>query len=146
MTRSCISQPDVRHVVRDGWHDADQREEGGEWSVASQGSVIGADRSESIRQRTISSRLICGLHDHENALAESVAPAWARIGTEVAEAIYKQRAATAAFPNAGNRNRGLQQFRLRGMIKAKAVSLLHALGHNFQRTLALGNPTQPPMT
>jgi len=60
-----------------------------------------------------------------------------RMGTESAKEIYKQRAATAEFPNAGCRNRGLIQFVVRGLTKTKAVSLWHALAHNFQRTLSL---------
>jgi hypothetical protein len=61
----------------------------------------------------------------------------ARMETDEAKEIYKQRTATAEFPNAGCRNRGLNQFRVRGILKAKAVSLLQALAHNFQRTLNL---------
>ena len=60
-----------------------------------------------------------------------------RMGTESAKKIYKQRSATAEFPNAGCRNRGLMQFVVRGLTKTKAVSLWHALAHNFQRTLSL---------
>ena len=60
-----------------------------------------------------------------------------RMGTESAKEIYKQRAATAEFPNAGCRNRGLLQFLVRGRLKTKAVSLWQALAHNFQRTLSL---------
>ena len=60
-----------------------------------------------------------------------------RMGTESAKEIYKQRSATAEFPNAGCRNRGLMQFVVRGLTKTKAVSLWHALAHNFQRTLSL---------
>jgi len=60
-----------------------------------------------------------------------------RMGTESAKKIYKQRYATAEFPNAGCRNRGLMQFVVRGLTKTKAVSLWHALAHNFQRTLSL---------
>ncbi len=64
--------------------------------------------------------------------------AWRRrMGTESAKRIYKQRAATAEFPNAGCRNRGLLRFLVRGRPKAKAVSLWQALAHNFQRTLSL---------
>lgn len=70
----------------------------------------------------------------------------ARMGTESAQTIYQQRTATAEFPNAGCRNRGLHQFRVRGLLKAKAVSLLHALVHNFQRTLALAPETQSVVT
>ncbi len=60
-----------------------------------------------------------------------------RMGTQSAKEIYKQRSATAEFPNAGCRNRGLMQFVVRGLTKTKAVSLWHALAHNFQRTLSL---------
>lgn len=60
-----------------------------------------------------------------------------RMGTEAAQAIYRERAAAAEFPNAGCRNRGLGQFRVRGLLKAKAVCLWQALVHNFQRTLDL---------
>ena len=70
----------------------------------------------------------------------------ARMGTEAAQTIYRKRTATAEFPNAGCRNRGLHQFRVRGLLKAKAVSLLHALAHNFQRARALGRQAQPAMT
>ena len=64
--------------------------------------------------------------------------AWRRrMGTESAKEIYKQRAATAEFPNAGCRNRGLLRFLVRGQPKVKAVSLWQALAHNFQRTLSL---------
>jgi len=61
----------------------------------------------------------------------------ARMGTEAAKEIYKQRTGTAEFPNAGCRNRGLKQFNVRGLTKVKAVSLWQALAHNFQRTLDL---------
>ena len=55
--------------------------------------------------------------------------------TPEAKAIYAQRCSTAEFPNAGCRNRGLQQFPVRGLLKARAVTLLHALAHNFQMIL-----------
>lgn len=61
----------------------------------------------------------------------------ARMGTPEAQAIYKERAASAEFANAGCRNRGLQQFRVRGLSKVLAVTLMQALAHNFQRFLAL---------
>jgi transposase len=61
----------------------------------------------------------------------------ARMGTESAGEIYRQRAVTAEFPNATCRNRELRQFNVRGLIKAKAVTLWQALAHNFQRTLDL---------
>ena len=61
----------------------------------------------------------------------------ARMQTEQAKEIYRQRTATAEFPNAGCRNRGLQQFNVRGLTKVKAVTLLQALTHNIQRTFNL---------
>ncbi len=38
-----------------------------------------------------------------------------------AKAIYKNRAATAECVNAQSRNRGLQQFRVRGLAKVRRV-------------------------
>lgn len=61
----------------------------------------------------------------------------ARMGTESAQEIDRQRAVTAEFPNATCRNRGLRQFNVRGLVKTKAVTLWQALAHNFQRTLDL---------
>lgn len=57
----------------------------------------------------------------------------ARMGTEEAQKKYAQRAGIAEFPNAECRNRGLNQFRVRGLIKAKAQTMWHALAHNFNR-------------
>jgi hypothetical protein len=68
---------------------------------------------------------------------ESVAEWRKRMGTEAAKKIYKERAATAECVNAQARNRGLQQFSVRGMKKAKAVLLWFALAHNLMRTVAL---------
>ena len=62
----------------------------------------------------------------------------ARMATQEAKDIYKQRAATAECVNAQARNRGLRQFPVRGMLKAKAIVLWHALAHNLSRML---NPT-----
>lgn len=56
-----------------------------------------------------------------------------RMGTEEAKAMYRRRAAAAEFPNANCRNLGLGQFRVRGLLKAKAQSLWHALAYNFRR-------------
>lgn len=60
-----------------------------------------------------------------------------RMATEQAKAIYKLRAQTAECVNAQCRNRGLQQFRVRGLAKVKCVLLLHALAHNLMRMAAL---------
>ena len=75
--------------------------------------------------------------DRRKGDSDEIAAWRRRMGTEAAKEIYKQRAATAEFPNAGCRNRGLLQFPVRGQPKTKAVSLWHALAHNFQRTLSL---------
>lgn len=61
-----------------------------------------------------------------------------RMTTDRAKELYKQRPSIAEFPNAECRNRGLHQFRVRGLAKAKAVSLWHALTFNFMRMLHLG--------
>ena len=58
-----------------------------------------------------------------------------RMKTPEAKVIYRERCSTAEFPNAGCRNRGLHQFPVRGLLKARAVALLHALAHNFQMIL-----------
>lgn len=62
-----------------------------------------------------------------------------RMGRAEAQAIYRQRAATAEWANAQARNRGLQRFTVRGMTKVKAVLLWFALAHN----MACLRPLQP---
>ena len=59
------------------------------------------------------------------------------MGTEEAKAIYKERAATSECVNAIARNRGLRQFLVRGLAKARAVLLWFALAHNLMRAVAL---------
>jgi hypothetical protein len=64
--------------------------------------------------------------------------AWrARMATEAAKTIYKERAATAECVNAQARNRGLYQLRVRGRLKVKAVALWYALAHNLMRATSL---------
>lgn len=60
-----------------------------------------------------------------------------RMGTEEAKAIYRERAATAECVNALARNRGLNQFRVRGQARVRCVLLFHALAHNLLRAFAL---------
>jgi transposase len=60
-----------------------------------------------------------------------------RMGTAEAKEIYKERAATAECVNAIARNRNLWFIRVRGLVKARAVALWYALGHNLRRALAL---------
>ena len=60
-----------------------------------------------------------------------------RMGTDEARQIYKERAASIECTNAHLRNRGLQRFNVRGLCKARAVLLWHALAHNLKRMMAL---------
>jgi transposase len=60
-----------------------------------------------------------------------------RMGTPEAKAIYKQRPGVAEFPNAECRNRGLTQFRVRGLKKVKAQTLWHVLAFNLLRFVQL---------
>jgi transposase len=60
-----------------------------------------------------------------------------RMGTDEAKEIYKDRAATAECVNAIARNRGLQQFTVRGQVKVRAVLLWYALAHNLIRAVTL---------
>lgn len=59
-----------------------------------------------------------------------------RMETDEAKAIYKIRAQTECV-HAQARNRGLQQFPVRGEKKALAVALLHALAQNIMQTAYL---------
>jgi len=61
-----------------------------------------------------------------------------RMKTPEAKEIYKLRCSTAEFPNAGCRNRGLQQFAVRGLKKSKTVALWQAITHNLQMILYHG--------
>lgn len=61
-----------------------------------------------------------------------------RMASEKAKEQYKQRPSIAEFPNAECRNRGLQQFRVRGLEKVRAVALWHAITFNFMRMIHLG--------
>ena len=58
--------------------------------------------------------------------------------TEDSKAILKRRPSIAEFPNAECRNRGLHQFRVRGLNKAKATTLWYALTFNLMRMMTLG--------
>jgi transposase len=60
-----------------------------------------------------------------------------RMGTAAAKELYKWRAATAEWVNAGARQRGMYQATVRGRQKVLAVALLQALVHNLRRTVAL---------
>jgi transposase len=57
----------------------------------------------------------------------------ARMGTDEAKAIYKQRASTAEWVNAQTRNHGLYGVRVRGRPKVLVVVLWYVLAHNYGR-------------
>lgn len=61
-----------------------------------------------------------------------------RMGTPEAQALYKERAATAECVNAQARNRDLEQVTVRGSRKVLCIALWFALAHNLMRALALG--------
>jgi transposase len=67
----------------------------------------------------------------------SVAAWRLRMATDEAKEIYKDRASTAECVNAIARNRGLQQFGVRGLEKVRAAVLWYVLAHNLMRTAAL---------
>jgi hypothetical protein len=60
-----------------------------------------------------------------------------RMQTEAAKIIYKLRAQTVEWANAGLRQRGLYQFEVRGRQKVRAVLLWFALLHNLLRSVRL---------
>ena len=61
-----------------------------------------------------------------------------RMGTPEAQALYKERAATAECVNAQVRNRGLRQLGVRGLPKVRVIALWYAVAHNLARAIALG--------
>jgi len=63
--------------------------------------------------------------------SEAVAAWRARMGTEAAKAIYKDRAATVECVNAQARNRGLLRLLVRGRRKVRAIALWFAIAHNL---------------
>lgn len=76
-------------------------------------------------------------HQAKPTDCEAVAAWRERMSTDEAKTLYKRRAATAECVNAQSRNRGLQQFRVRGLAKVKCVMLIFALAHNLMRMVRL---------
>lgn len=69
--------------------------------------------------------------------SEAVAQWRGRMNTDVARAIYQDRAATAECVNAQARNRGLQRLPVRGLAKVRCVVRLYVLAHNLMRMAVL---------
>jgi transposase len=80
-----------------------------------------------------------GVDRHEPKATDSpeVAEWRARMSSDAAKEIYKERAATAECVNAQARNRGLIQLVVRGLQKVKAVALWFATVHNLARSFSL---------
>ena len=74
---------------------------------------------------------------HRKPDAPGVAAWRERMGTDAAKVIYRLRAASAEWTNALARNRGLGQFRVRGLERVRSVLLWYALAHNLARTISL---------
>ena len=81
-----------------------------------------------------------GTDPHKRQLKDSdeVAVFRKRMASEESKELYKKRSSIAEYPNAEFRNRGMQQFRVRGLKKVRAVTLLYAISFNFMRMLNLG--------
>lgn len=59
--------------------------------------------------------------------------------TPEGQTLYRRRAASVECANAQLRRRGLWQFNVRGLVKARAVLLWHALAHNLMRMVKLNH-------
>lgn len=81
-----------------------------------------------------------GTDPHKRQLKDSdeVAVFRKRMASEESKELYKKQSSIAEYPNAEFRNRGMQQFRVRGLKKVRAVTLLYAISFNFMRMLNLG--------
>ena len=60
-----------------------------------------------------------------------------RFASPIGKLIYRERAASIECVNAQARNRGLQQFCVRGPTKARTIGLWYALAHNLMRAFRL---------
>lgn len=68
--------------------------------------------------------------------------AWRKLmASTQGQQLYKRRAASVECANAQLRRRGLQRLNVRGLFKARAVVLWHALAHNLMRMRSLGFAT-----
>lgn len=64
---------------------------------------------------------------------------WRRLmASDWGRALYTWRGATVECANAQLRRRGFTRLNVRGLLKARAVLLWHALAHNLMRMRSLG--------
>jgi transposase len=68
----------------------------------------------------------------------------ARMGTEEAKRVYRERAATAEWVNAGMRNRGLYRVLVRGLESVRAVVTMQAIVHNLLTMVRVCRQRQLP--
>ena len=110
-----------------------------------------ATRQDISRLEQSGSRVYAPIYNEESIKAKGIDPyarkrhdndetfaARRRMASEEAKQIYKQRPSIAEYANAECRNRGLQQFRVRGLAKVRVIALWHALTFNFLRMMSLG--------
>lgn len=72
-------------------------------------------------------------HERRKGDSDQMAAFRERMKTDESKTILKQRPSIAEFPNAECRNRGLQQFKVRGLEKVRTVTLWYAITFNYMR-------------
>lgn len=102
-------------------------------AAAAENCVVYAPLKEEARQLAAGTDPYRRRPGDDDALA-----AWRRrMGTAAAKTIYRLRAQTAEWVNAGCRNRGLWRMPVRGLAKARIAALLQAITHNLLTTVRL---------
>lgn len=84
-------------------------------------------------------QLAAGKNPYAKKRRDSAAvAAWrARMGTDAAKEIYRERCQTAEWVNALARNRGMQQMPVRSQKKCRTVAVIYAIAHNLMQSLRL---------
>jgi hypothetical protein len=77
-------------------------------------------------------------HERRQGDSEEMAAFRERKKSDESKSLLEERPSIAEFPNAECRNRGLHQFRVRGLQKVRTSSLWYALTFNFMRMIHLG--------
>jgi len=90
------------------------------------------EQGNAVQQDTVPDK-----HQPKLGDSEAVASWRVRMGSEDANELYKQRAATAECVNAQARNRGLLRMPVRGLAKVRCVVGLFVLAHNLMRMAKL---------
>lgn len=102
-------------------------------AATSMGCVVYAPLKDAAKWTAAGKDPFARRREDDDALA-----AWrARMGTDLGQALYKLRAQTAEWVNAGCRNRGLWRMPVRGLTKVRIVAHLQALAHNLRHALRL---------